>query len=99
MTLPELLTLIKDEKLSRPELEQYADKLAELFAEIMLEIADLEKKEALFMAREIEKSVAQRKIEWKVTEEGQRLITLKKYALACSKIISSVKSRVYRLIY
>ena len=65
----------------------------------MQEIAGIEKEEALFMVKDIDKSVAQRKIEWKATQNGQRLIELKRWAVGCTKIINSVKSRVYRLIY
>ena len=99
MTFPELLLLIKSDKLSKEQLEHYSDKLAELFADMQIEIANLEEQESLFMAKEIEKSVAQRKIEWKVTPSGLRLNLLKRWSVACSKIINSVKSRVYRLIY
>jgi len=99
MTLQELITKVKDDKLSKEQLELYSDQLAHLFNQMQDEMADLEKKEALYMVQDIEKSVAQRKLDWKATKEGQRLIELKRWSVGCSKIINSVKNLVYRLIY
>jgi len=99
ISLQQLIQAIKEEKLNKEQLEQYSDQLVLLFAEMQEELATLEKQEALFMAKDIDKSVAQRKIEWKATREGQRLIELKRWSVSCSKIISSVKNRVFRLIY
>ena len=105
MKLRELITSVKEKNLTKEQLEDYGDQMSELFAEMMLEMADLEKKEALFMENQPklfddkEISVAMRKIFWKATPSGQRLIMLKRYCLATKEMINSLKSRVYRLIY
>jgi len=100
MKLIELLTSVKEKNLSREELEKYRDQLSHLFAEIMLELAELEKKEALFMGQITEdESVAQKKVYWKASPDGQREIELKRYTLAIKEILNSLKSRIYQLIY
>ena len=98
-TLKDLIVAVKENKLTKEQLELYADQMSELFAEMTIETAELEKKEALFMAKDLTESVAQRKVMWKATEEGQRLIVLKRYLVATKELINSLKSRVYRLIY
>ncbi len=99
MTLNELIQQVKEEKLSKEQLEKYSDQLVYLFNDMQSEMAELEKLEARFM-NEIEGvSVAEKKIKWKASDKGQRLIELKRYSIGCSKIINSVKSRVFRLIY
>ena len=99
MKLIELLNAVKDQKLDKEELEKYRDSLASLFAEMQIEIADLEKLEAKYFIanREDKKSDISIKREWRVTEEGQRLIVLNRYVKAVSKVIDSLKSRLYSL--
>ena|ERR1035437_4194686 len=101
MTLTELIVAVKEKNLTKEQLESYGDQMSELFAEMMVEIAELEKSEALFMDDPIhaELSVAERKVRWKAYPSGQRLIVLKRYCLATKELINSLKSRVYRLIY
>lgn len=101
MTLLELITKVKDETLSKEDLEKYRDQLSNLFAEMQLEMATLEKEEASFMCDPdvIDRSVAERKVLWKGRKSGQRLITLKRYALATKEMINSLKSRIYDKIY
>jgi hypothetical protein len=63
------------------------------------ELADLEKKEALFLnglSEDITNATA--KIKWKATSEGQRMIELKHYILPLNKILDSLKSRIYTFI-
>lgn len=100
MTINQLIQAVKEEKLSREQLESYRDQMSNLFADMQLELAELEKTEALFMGRKPDEvSVAQRKLEFKATREGQRLIELKRYALALKELLNSLKSRIYQLIY
>lgn len=103
MELKTLITSVREKNLSKEQLESYADELSNLFAQMTLEIAELEKEEAMFMAQEEEKgkelSVAQKKINWKATKSGQRLIVLKRYLVATKELINSLKSRTYRLIF
>jgi hypothetical protein len=98
MTLLELIEAVRDKTLDKDQLENYRDELSNLFAKMMFETADLEKEEAIFMGnKDSEVSVAQRKIEWKATEKGQRLIVLKRYALATKEMLNSLKSRLYSI--
>lgn len=98
MTLSELITKVKEKNLSKEELEDYHSQLSSLFAQMMMEMADLEKEEALYMGKKWEASVAQVKIWWKATESGLRLIMLKRYSLATKELINSLKSRIYTFL-
>jgi hypothetical protein len=99
MTIPELIEKIKEDKLSKEQLEDYQTQISYLFQKMQVEIAGLEKQEAMFMGADNDKSVAQRKIEWKATNSGQRLIELKRYSVALKEMLNSLKSRIYQLIY
>ncbi len=99
MTIPELIEKIKEDKLSKEQLEDYQTQISYLFQRMQVEIAGLEKEEAMFMGADNDKSVAQRKIEWKATNSGQRLIELKRYSVALKEMLNSLKSRIYQLIY
>lgn len=98
MQLRELIMAVKEKNLTKEQLEAYSDQMSQLFAEMMMEMSDLEKEEALFMDGE-EGTVASKKVSWKATKSGQRLIVLKRYAVATKEMLNSLKSRVYRLIY
>ena len=98
ISLKDLILQVKEKNLTKEQLEAYSDQLSSLFAEMMCECADLEKEEALFMEGE-EGTVASKKVSWKATPSGQRLIVLKRYCLAVKELLNSLKSRVYRLIY
>jgi hypothetical protein len=98
ITLRELILAVKEQNLTKTDLEKYRDAMSDLFANMQLEIAQIEKSEALFMnAKDDNKSVAQRKIEWKATPEGLRLIELKRYCLATKEMLNSLKSRLYQI--
>lgn len=95
-TLRELIVAIKEQTLPREELEKYRDAMSHLFADYQLEMANIEKKEALFMNNKTpESSVAEMKVYWKATPEGQRLIQLKRESLALKELLNSLKSRLY----
>jgi len=98
MKLQELLESVKDKKLSREQLENYSDELSHLFTRCMLEMSEIEKKEALFMS-DHEGTAISRKIAWKATRDGQRLIELKRYSLGIKEMLRSLKSRIYKFIY
>lgn len=96
MKLEELIIAVKEQKLSKDKLEFYRDQMSELFAKMQMEMAELEKEEALFMnGKDKEQSVADRKVSWKATSSGQRLIVLKRYATATKAMMSSLKDRLY----
>lgn len=96
MTLQELIISVKEKHLNKDQLEGYRDQLSGLFAEMQLEMSELEKEEALFMA-DGEKTVASKKVDWRATKSGQRLIVLKRYALATKEMLNSLKSRLYSI--
>jgi len=100
MKLVEALKAVREENLSKEQLENYFTSLSGLFSDLQIELADLEKEEAIFMAKEqeISVSVAQRKIVWKATDLGQRLIMLKRYATATSTQLRSLKTRIFALL-
>lgn len=95
MTLKDLIIAVKEKSLSKEQLEAYRDQMSHLFADMQFEMAELEKEEALFMAKKWEASVAQVKIWWKETPSGQRLIVLKRYCLATKELLNSLRSRLY----
>ena len=101
MTLLELIKSVKEQKLSKEQLEDYRDQMSHLFAEMQLEMAELEKEEAIFMEAWIgtdqKASVPQKKVAWKITKSGQRLIVLKRYCLATKEMLNSLKSRLYSI--
>lgn len=98
MKLRELIEAVKEKSLTKEQLEAYRDDMSNLFALMQLEIADLEKEEALFMDKKTEEnSVAEMKVYWKATPSGQRLIELKRYCLATKEMLNSLKSRLFQL--
>ena len=103
MKLQELIVKVKEKNLTKDQLEEYRNDMSEIFAQMQLEMADLEKEEALFMdiytinKRGNEASGVDKKIAWKATEAGQRLIVLKRYALATKELLNSLKSRLYSI--
>ena len=97
MELKDLIVSVREQNLTKDELEGYRDQLSGLFAQFQLEMADKEKEEALFMNQPGDKSVAQRKVEWKATDSGQRLIVLKRYATATKELLSSLRNRLFNV--
>ena len=98
MTLTELIVAVKEQNLSKDQLEGYQQQMSEVYAQMQFEMADLEKQEALYMnGKNEDESVANRKITWKATKEGQRLIVLKRYCVATKTLLNSLKSRLYSI--
>ena len=98
MTINELILAVEDKKLSKDDLENYRDQMSALFARLQLEMADKEKEEALFMGNKTEEqSVAERKVQWKATPSGQRLIELKRWATALKEMLSSLRNRLFQI--
>lgn len=98
MTLKELILAVKEKNLTKDQLEAYRDDMSNLFAQMQMEIADLEKEEAIFMDKKTEEnSVAEMKVYWKATPSGQRLIELKRYCLATKEMLNSLRSRLYSI--
>lgn len=94
MELRDLIVSVKEKNLSKDQLEAYRDQISGLFAQMQLEMAELEKEEALFMEK-TDTTVARAKVLWKATEKGQRLIVLKRYERATKELLNSLRSRLY----
>lgn len=98
--LTELLEAVKDENLSLQQIESYRDQMVHLHTAMQIELADIEKAEAIYFSEQINPDVSDVSIKraWRATEKGQRQILINRYLKAVSKEIDSLKSRVYRLI-
>lgn len=100
MSLLELLKEIKEENLTRDRLEAYEQQLSYLYAEYMMRIATLKKSRAMyFYAKEQEHpelpDVKIKRI-WESTDEGLELIQKESEVKAVSRMLSSIKSRIYQ---
>jgi hypothetical protein len=98
MTLTELIQSIREDKLTKQQLEDYYTHLATLYAEISDRLGDLEKKEAIFMASSEEKTRAGAERVWDATEDGLEEIGLKRKLKAVEKLGSSVKHRIFNVL-
>lgn len=96
MKLNELIVAVKEKNLSKDQLEAYRDAMAQVFAEMKIEYAELEKSEALYINSE-EGSETAKKNRWRATQKGQRMIELKRYCEALNKLLDSLKSRLYSI--
>ena len=99
MKLLELFQAVKEEHLSKDALEKYRDQLSSLYADMQVEMADIEKTEALYFYSKTSPEVTDVSIKraWRATESGQRQILLNRYLKGTEKILSSLKSRLYSL--
>lgn len=101
MTLLDLIKSVKEKNLTKDQLEDYRDQLSSLFAEMQLELAEIEKSRAIKM-EELrmtypEASEIKLKGNWQGRPEGQREIVLKRYCLATKEMLNSLKSRLYSI--
>lgn len=96
VTLIEVITKVREQNLTKEQLEHYFDELSVLLAELNNEAGELEKEEALFLAsRENGESVISKKVEFKATPAGQRLIVVKRYISSVKTLLGSIKNRIY----
>lgn len=100
--LKSLLEAVKDHKLSKEQLEGYHAELTHLYSAVLLERADLRKKEAFFymdaMKNDPDESDTSIKRKWRVEPDGQRLLELEAYKTVLPKEIDSCKTRIYALL-
>lgn len=111
--LESLIEAVKEEGLTKTQLESYHTSITYLDNLFRLEIAPIEKEEALFFSRnkEVWKVVGpaplfdrlrtdiEIKRMWKATEEGQRQIELSHYLKVTPKLLQSIKTRLYGMPY
>lgn len=98
MKIQELINEIKESNLTKDKLEDYSSMLDILSAELEIELADIEKAEAMYLADCGEKTRAGATTKWEASELGQKGIFLKRQLRAVSKLASSVKTRIYQRI-
>lgn len=96
--LIKLFEEVKDENLDRHQLEMYHTELSSIYALMELEMAGIEKAEAIFLGTSGEKTAVMATRKWAITTQGQRQIELKRQLKATEKVLSSVKSRVFNKI-
>jgi hypothetical protein len=96
--LNDIIKGIKEEHLGKEQLENYSSMLDVLSAEMEIELANVEKQEAMFIANCGEKTRAGAITKWDSSELGQKEIELKRNLRAVSKLASSVKTRIYQRI-
>lgn len=94
MELKDLIVSVKEKNLTKEQIEAYRDQISGLYAQMQMEMAELEKEEAIFMEKQ-DATVARSKVIWKATTSGQRLIVLKRYERATKELLNSLKSRLY----
>lgn len=98
MKLQELIVAIKDDKLTKDQLEGYHSELCNLKSQLYLELAELKKEKALFMVkRDAGVSIAARKEEWDATQRGQRKFEIESYISSTKALTDSIKSRLYSI--
>jgi 23S rRNA pseudoU1915 N3-methylase RlmH len=96
MKIQDLILEIKEKHLGKTELEDYSSMLDVLCAEYELELAEIEKAEAMFLANCQEKTRNGAERIWDASEQGQKEIELKRQLKSASKLASSVKTRIYQ---
>lgn len=98
MNLKELIIAVKEENLSKGQLEEYEMKLASIYAEMMMRIGELKKERALYFLERQRPDVSDVSIRrvFDATGDGQELIELEANVKAVSRILSSIKSRIYQ---
>lgn len=107
--LTQLIEAVKEEGLSKDQLEQYHTEITYLDNLMRMEIAPLEKEEALFFGKckenplqtnngqIVEESDVSIKRKWRATEKGQRQIELNHYLRVTPKLLQSIKTRLYNI--
>jgi len=93
---------VKEKDLPEAKLEEYSNTLTSLYADMMVRIAELKKSRAMFFYKELdahpEMADVRVKRIWEVTDEGQELIKLEQYVKAASRVLSSIKSRLFHFL-
>ena len=91
----ELLEEIKDDKFEKEQLEDFYSSICQFRSDVSLEMADLLKKEAIFMGNRGDRSIPIVKADWRATEDGQRLVDLKALKSALSDAKDGIKNRIW----
>ena len=96
--MSKLLTLfqaVKEESLTKDQIESYHKELSELYALMHIELGEIKKRKGMYMLPNPELSGVAINRKWAGTNDGQREIELKSYIKATSTILSSLRSRLF----
>lgn len=107
--LSQLIEKVKEEGLDKQTLEQYHTEITYLDNLMRMELAPIEKAEALYFGeckkhplytdtkRVVEESDVSIKRKWRATEKGQRQIELNHYLKITPKLLQSIRTRLYSI--
>jgi hypothetical protein len=95
MALETLIKAVQEQNLTKTALEGYYDALTGLYSAIHLELARLEKEEALYLVNFKLKTAIDTTRQWNASQSGQRLIQLDHEARIVEKLLSSIKHRLF----
>lgn len=98
--LLDVLQSIKEQNLSRGQLEQFEQTFTALFSDYMMRIAVLQKAESLYFGamEQTHPELPDVKIKrmWRVTDDGLELRQKETEVKVIAKNLSSIKSRIYQ---
>ena len=98
--LIETLAAVKEDRLSRADLELYEQKFTALYSDYMMRIAVLQKAESLYFgameAEHPELPDVKIKRLWRVTDDGLELRQKETEVKVIAKNLSSIKSRIFQ---
>lgn len=97
MRLLDLFKEIKEENLSKQQLEDYHKELTEMYQSMHIQMGVLKKAKAIFMLGFDGLSVAEINRKWAGSTDGLREIELKSYIRATATTLSSLKSRLFSI--
>jgi len=97
--LEQLIIAVKEENLTKTQLEDYFKEVTELRVDIKMQRAVVKKEKALFMVkRDAGESISSRKEVWDASDTGQRLIDLDTYVTVTRDLLDSIRTRIYSLL-
>lgn len=96
--LTQLFREIRESNLSRGALESYEQQLSYIYSETMLRVGELKKERALFILERTNPETPDIKIKrlFDANTLGQELIEKEASVKAVSRMLSSVRSRIYQ---
>jgi hypothetical protein len=99
MSLKELLLAVRDESLGKDRLEKLHSEMTHLHSDMQVELADIEKEEALFFLERTNPQTSDVSIKrlWRAGGRGQREIELNRYIKTVAKELNSLKSRLFSI--
>jgi hypothetical protein len=95
MKLRDLIIAVNEKNLTKTQLEEYRDDMANVYALMQLELADIRKEKALYEFGHQSDKATERARSWAASQKGLREIELAHYCKAVEKLLSSLKSRLY----